>query len=448
MEPFAGFLAIAQWLSFLTCIAYIFGARIPLPVVWTVAGLVLAAFAWTAVTMIVLPGDAILFWKAGDAVWKRANPYHGTFVLNPPPSLIWYAALALIPQGPYLVLWRLLCTISFGGAAFAVQGALGREPKDRPWGLPSAAVALFASAVAISVSSRLGLLVLNSTFLTTVCILGALACRDRARPVAAGILLALASVKITTLLPFLLLFFRPQDRKTWIALIAAGLLFTVVAVPPSGLPAALRTCLANISEENSQGQMSDYSFESDTNTDLVSLNYAIYHLGIRDRGWVRIAQLLLTVALGIWVTRQIYRSPSISHAPACAIVACYSVLFLYHRLYDMTILAIPLIYCAGRGLQESGPFRWAYRLCAAGLLWVLHLRLNVLERFIPRAKEGGFAGRLIEAVLLPQATWIVLAALIVLIVTERRLASPAASPLPAAPPGDAPISDATSPRRA
>ena len=429
MEPFPGFLSLAQWLVFLTSVAFILGARIPHAVLWTVAGLVMAAYAWIAVTMITLPGDASLFWRAGQAVWARTNPYLGTFVINPPPALIWYAAMAMIPQGPYLIFWRMLGTVAFGSVTFAAHGALGAEREDRPWRLPPVAVALLAAAVAISVSTREGLVVMNSTFTTTLCLVAAIACRDRVRPVAAGIFLALASVKITTLLPFLLLFFRGKDRNTWIAMIAAGLLITLLVIPPSGLPAALQTNLTSIREEGGAGGMSDYAFENPLSTNLVAFDHAIYHLGIRDRTWVKTGQMIVLISLGAWVAWQLYRSPELAHAPACAIVACYSALFLYHRIYDMAILAIPLVYCAGRGLREPGRVKWAYRLCAVGLLWVPHLRINVLDRLIPYARQPGILARLIEAVVLPQAVWIILGSLVLLVVAERY--SLPAAPAPA-----------------
>jgi hypothetical protein len=425
-----------QLLIFLAAGALILGVRLPRALLWLLSAIGFLTFGWIVFTMGWITSDAEEFWKAGRAVWERRNPYLGdglerevdTTILFPPPALVWFAFLSMLPMQAFLAVFRFLAATSLGAATFAAHGSLGAETPDRPWRLPPPVLALFASAVALCHSSRHGLVDMSNTFITTMCILGAVACRDRARPVGAGILLALGSMKTTTMLPFLLLFLRRQDRKTWIALSAAGLLLTALMLPPAILPAAIERNFSNIKYSTRPGGVNDFSWENPHTVNLVSLDYAIYHLGIRDRGAVKIGQLLVVAALGAWVARQLLRRPGLSLAPACAVVACFASLFMYHRLYDMTILAIPLVYCAGRAMKEPGRIRWAYRLCAAAVLWVLFLRANHIERLLPRAHQPGFLNRLIEAVILPQAIWAVLGALVVLVVTERRLSGAAAAP--------------------
>ena len=130
-------------------------------------------------------------------------------------------------------------------------------------------------------------------------------------------------------------------------------------------------------------------------------------------------QALVLLALGAWILGALIRRPDLPRARACAIVACYSAIFLYHRLYDMSILAIPLVYAAGRALSAQGRDRWIYRATALGLVWVLHLRTNHLEKVIPYARQAGFLPRVVEALILPHATWIVLLAVMALLWVER-----------------------------
>jgi hypothetical protein len=52
-------------------------------------------------------------------------------------------------------------------------------------------------------------------------------------------------------------------------------------------------------------------------------------------------------------TFQAQLSQALPNAAAWSVVACYSALFLYHRLYDMSVLAIPLVHAASRKIPCS-----------------------------------------------------------------------------------------------
>jgi vacuolar-type H+-ATPase subunit I/STV1 len=101
------------------------------------------------------------------------------------------------------------------------------------------------------------------------------------------------------------------------------------------------------------------------------------------------------------------------------LVALYSAVFLYHRLYDMIVLCLPLTYVLGRAWAERGRARLAYTLCAAAILGVLHLRTGMLLSLTERyADSASLGGRLIEAFVLPYGTWLVLLAILCLAAAE------------------------------
>ena len=60
--------------------------------------------------------------------------------------------------------------------------------------------------------------------------------------------------------------------------------------------------------------------------------------------------LTVTVVLGAWLAMQIVRG-RYDRAAVCSLVAFYAAIFLYHRQYEMVVLALPLVYVAGRTLK-------------------------------------------------------------------------------------------------
>ncbi len=420
MDPFRGFLSAVQWLAFFAVAAVLFGVRIPRRVLWGVIALEILGFGWIVFTIKTLPGDATLFWNAGRAVWSGASPYDGSHILNPPPSLAWYAVLSILPLSAFLTVWRILGAVALGTVTFAADGALRQIPEEQPWKLSRTELWLLACCLAVSVVTREALACMTSSFLTTFSLFLAFGLRERGRRPAAGVLLALGTLKITTQLPFLMLFGRKGDRTTWFWMCACGLLLTLLVIRPWNLPREFAINLQNIREEGGPGQVSDYSFENTLNRDFVSLDYAIYHLGVRNRGAVNLLQGAALVGLGSWVGRQLFRRPRLPRAAECSLVCCFSAVFLYHRLYDMTILAIPIVFMTGRALGERGPDRWIYRFGALGLVWVWHLRINHLNALAAYALRPGLLPRLAEMIILPQATWILMAVMLALVTAERR----------------------------
>ncbi len=372
--------------------------------------------------------DALTFRAAGAAAIEGRNPYDSGRALNPPSAFALFALLALVPLAAYPAFMKSAILLAHGSMVVAGQASIGAGPQAREWKLPWPELLLLSAAVLLCVSTRYALAVGQIAFLTTLALMGALACRERGRPVWAGILLAVAATKFTTMLPFFLLFLRRQDRKTWVALIAAGLLLTFLTVLPQDLPGRLRDNFQAIRRAAGEGAVNDYSFQGPHSADLIGFDHAIYHLGVRDRAWVGALQIAAVGLLGAWVFRQLRRSPEPSPAGAASLVACYSVAFLYHRHYDLVILAIPLAYAAGRGRVQEGRAGVFYRLSALGIVVLLYLRLSALKSLLPAVQKPGLGARILEALVLPCGLWLALAVLFLLAAAERHSHVPPAVP--------------------
>ena len=130
----------------------------------------------------------------------------------------------------------------------------------------------------------------------------------------------------------------------------------------------------------------------------------------------------MLLGLGAWVAYLVIRG-GLSRPAACALVALYSILFLYHRDYDTVILALPLVYGACQARAASG--RQHRLFIAIGLLVIAILYLNafLLRPLANLTLDWGLWGRVVQATVLPYATWLILQAMILLVCATRPTAA-------------------------
>lgn len=169
--------------------------------------------------------DFLLFREAGRAVWRGADPYRNPRFVSPPTALPLFALFDLVSLRDGMIAWcvvnsvGLILIVPLARSALAAQRGLdGAEGRGEPDPLGPVEVGLLTAALALSGGARFGLELGQMAVLTAACLLLAVHAQGRGRPVAAGILLAPATIKVGTMLPFLLLFHRRADRPTWAAL--------------------------------------------------------------------------------------------------------------------------------------------------------------------------------------------------------------------------------------
>jgi hypothetical protein len=262
-------------------------------------------------------------------------------------------------------------------------------------------------------SSLMGFYLGQLSVFVAVMLFAALAAQGTGRPVWAGVCLSLATVKVGTMLPFLLLFLRKADRWTWVTLIVLVLGFCSLTGRTHELPGRIATIADRIGEFSSPGRVNDYSFEGPRNESIIGLEPLFYRLGLRGRASIRNAQYIGLLMIGAGVAYSVLWGGT-SRPAACALVALYSILFLYHRDYDSVILAMPLVYGACR--VRAAPGRGHRPSVAIGLLVIAVLYLNafLLRPLAKWSLESGGWGRLVQATVLPYATWMILAAMLIL----------------------------------
>lgn len=407
----------AQLLVLLTVLALVWRTRGSSRVLAWVAGAGLIAFL--AVIALEFPrgGDLAIFWQAGADWWSGADPYRRPPFLNPPTALPVYAGLAMIRLETLVPLWVALSAAGYLLLTPAADKVLRDQGDPGSGGRTPAVIAVLGVSVALSFACRYGLDLCQFALPTTLLLLAAVAAQDRGRPVLAGCCLGLASIKAATVLPFLLLFQRGKDLRTWVSLAGTCVVLSLLASNWAELPGRYVGCLANIHAAGAAGEINDYSVSGPMREDIVSLDSWIYHLGVRDRSEVRLAQSLILGALTVGVGWMV-RGGRVPRGAAVSLVCCLASLFLYHRLYDMVILVVPLTYALGNARTTDGRARWLYAGCATACLGVLYLRLDVLKPLAGLTNETGVAARLAEAIVLPYGAWLVLLTMFGLVAAE------------------------------
>jgi Glycosyltransferase family 87 len=455
---------VTKALSFLTCIAVLLQARVRPLLVWSIAVVVVLLFIGHLV--IVFPAkefgfDYRIFWKVGRDVWAGQNPYAAEPFrehpfLQPPSALPVFALFAVLPFGLSCALWTAanvaLCLLlpayaqrtlnsqddasvgRIGKPSYAPNtqrtvksqddasvGRIGKigKPSYAPWPLPLTALAALTAALAVSDASLTALYTGQVSILATVFLLAALHAQARGRPLLAGVWLALATIKVGTMVPFLLLFLRKSDRAAWVSLGAVVLGLCLVTGHVSELPDRLASWLHHIDELALPGQVNDYSFQGTQHETIVGLDHALYRLGLRDRSVIRIIQGLVLILLGCWVAREVLPPGRLPRVAACSLVALYAALFLYHRIYDMVILVLPLVYSAARAQATTGWSRRLFLTCALAILLVLYLSKGLLRAILGHSFHCSDLGPFVQAAFLPAATWLILLAMFCLVAAER-----------------------------
>ena len=355
--------------------------------------------------------DFFIFRDAGAAVLKGANPYADVAMVSPPTALPLFALMASLPAKTGLLVWT---TVNIGAALalvplsqLALQVQTRRKFKALPKPLLSLSIATVVLSFPIYWSIGLGQLAL----LESLCLYTALYAQGKNWPILAGGALALATIKPQTMLPFLLLFLRKSDFRTWVSFTFFVVVLCLAATPLDALPLRMQQELVNISTLAAPGAPNDYSFEAPFNHNIIGIDHALYCLGLRDRGVIRITQLVILGLLGGGLAVEICRK-GLPRGGACGLVTIYSCIFLYHRFHDVSILTLPLVYAWSRALFSEGRARSLFLATFIALLPLFFIHSKLVEVVVEAisSKVGGIKW-LLEALVLPYPTWLALIAM-------------------------------------
>lgn len=331
-------------------------------------------------------------------------------VLNPPTALPLFRLWARMRLRDGAGLWYALNAIGILGIVPLAHAALGAQMGETSPRLPRFKLGLLSAAMALSCAQRMGLSLGQLSLLAAAAVLAALHAQGKGRPGLAGFWLAVATIKVNTLLPFLALFLRKSDRKTWITFPLACLALCLLHPRPSEIPARLAKTLHAIRATQEPGAVNDYGYGGPSHVSLVGIDHALYRLGLGDRSQILTIQAVGLALIGLALLRAAWKE-TLPRGALCAVAALYASIFFYHRSYDLVLLALPLVYAAMRAGESSAS--GTDGIACWGALVLLATFVNPSGM---RSLEGwsfGLArgGQVVRALALPWATWLILGAL-------------------------------------
>ena len=334
--------------------------------------------------------DLHVFHAAGISVWNRENPYRITgpemVILAAPTIFPVVAAFASVPFPVCEFLWvGFNCAVAWTLVFVAQRTLVAQgEQSEVPQTLLFSLAVIFALSFAARENVRLG----QFAAMEAIALYAAIYAQGRERPFVAGLFLAIATIKITTMLPFLVLFFRRKDLAAWLGLGVGILGLLILGGQPLNLPSLCQEELASIAKLGGPGAVNDFARRDSYQLGLITFDRLFFCLGLTDRAAVKIANFAANGLLALGAGAVVLFDSRISRPAACAFLALCSTLFLFHHLHDTMILALPIVYCAGRGMQVAGHAKWLYRFCSILMIGVLYLRVNTLSK-IPLNEPGG-----------------------------------------------------------
>ena len=346
--------------------------------------------------------DFQVYYRTGLDVRRRDDPYAVYCCQYPINALPLFVLYTYLPEKTAATLWyafnglSLLCV---AWLALRIIAKWGQGGPDISWytHAPGTLALLLAGATTWGLDAG------QLTIWTSLFVYVAILALAHDRPLLSGLSLGTASLKITTSFPFLLLFLRPDRWRAWIAYTAvvAGLCFCLY--PPSRLPELEREHVDNVRQARETGEVNDYTFAGPVHDDMLGLEHWLYCLGLRDSTTIARVQLgiLLLVGFLLFWDFHLRKNPG-GELLLAALLCIYSCIFLYHRIYDAVILALPLYYCMQRAMIEPASRAAFYRTIATAFVLVLNFpRGGVMVRLASWSQQGGLAGRLFQVFLLP-----------------------------------------------
>jgi Glycosyltransferase family 87 len=385
-------------------------------------------------------GDYYAFFDSGLDVWEGRDPYapntrvmvdpppkavNGNVALNPPNTLPLFALFALMPFEAGYCLW-VATNIVLAVVLVVLSARVLAAESDAP--IASAESTPLPLWIATALSSwSFFVCMINGQITTLVAAAVAAAIWARRKhPVWAGLFLTIASFKPNTLVPFLMLFLRRRDLLAWVVAAVAGIALILAASSPGEIPGRLRSLSDRIVEYGSPGRINDPTFENFNSASMLGIDRMLVCLGVTNLQWAKVVQAVVLIATGLLLFRDVVVRRTLDGPAASALIALYSVVFLYHRLSDAVLLIFPFTYAAHRARVVEGTARVLYSLSALVILITLFVPGSFLDALNRPISQGSVIGLAARMLVLPVATYGVISAFVLLWVAEHRPAGKSA----------------------
>ena len=376
---------------------------------WLYFTVIVGAFVAAAMIRPIGP-DITIFHTAGTAFNSGIDPYTlpvlSSQFMNPPTALPSYGMIARLPL--HVAARALTIANLIGGlllvplvmVIFRPHNPADDDALEVPAGAPIALTAVVMLSNSMFQTHVQG----QMSVWTAVLIFSALACRRAGRALVAGVALALATVKIATLLPFLMLFLRRLDIKTWAAMVVTTALLCLLAGNPNALLAYAREMLENIRVMAEIGGVNDCSYANPISNSILGFDQLISRTELtQDRNLIRASQAVVLLVIGGWLLYQIV-ARRLDFCLSASLISLFSMVFLYHRIYDTVIFALPLTFATAAAWRADSRSRWWFLVAAIAMITVMYVPTRISAALLPLSYRLGSLGISVRALVLPYPT--------------------------------------------
>jgi hypothetical protein len=328
-------------------------------------------------------------------------------LVYPPFALPFFKLFALVPLATAKMIWTTMNVLICLSLGLLARGALLAQDGDQPM-LPPSMAALLTAPVILSLSTHSCLQHGQLAFLVTMALLGALTVQtwQPPRPALTAACLGLASIKPHTMVPFLILFLRSRDIRTWLFLSLIGAALLLAAGDLAELTRRFSAFREAVSSNRGPGRLDDFSLLNEHSYTMMGLEHVFYRIGMVNRPAVTALAFFCTLGIGAWLAYVINRKQPFPRGASCSLVSLYSMLFIYHRLYDLSILILPLLYSASRVNSISRQARWCHAWVIVAILVVLNAPYGELNRFQTLYSSSA----IVRIFILPSVTYLIISA--------------------------------------
>ena len=169
-----------------------------------------------------------------------------------------------------------------------------------------------------------------------------------------------------------------------------------------------------IGELSKPGQINDISYQGPYNEWILGFDHLAYRLGMRERTTLAIVQFLALIAIGGWLGWEIIGA-RVSRAQGVSLVSLYSIVFLYHRMYDAVMIAPALVYAVDQAKSQRRRCRFLFASAVLSMLVLLYMRRKTLATLTNWVMaHHGVVATVVETMILPQGVWLILLSIVLL----------------------------------
>ena len=376
------------------------------------------------------PQNFVALWRDEVGTTLGADTVR-THIAPPPGAVVLLAPFGALSWPAAMIAWLAALLGGFVATVWALAKTAGFRIDE------SRTVAFAAGCLALA-PFHTGIASANQTILIVgLCALGIWAGGNR-RDIAAGLLFGAACSMKPHIGAFLVLYYLIHRRwRVFITSVAftAGLVLLAAAWMQVHGVIWIPDYLNNIRFGATRNTIDDFTAANPIRFMLINLQVPLYSFTHGAKSANVLALSIGAVLIAVWIVLALRNRAVDGELLALAAVAVIGLLPLYHRLYDASVLAIPLCWCLSQASHDLKKISQGALLLMAPFLvpGTALLQQGVRQGRIPESWTHAWWW---ERVVMPHQTWLLLCLSVVLLygmVLQARIvqAREAAPPAPA-----------------